>query len=145
MTRSVTAGVYTLLQIPAAALSFWSFKLRNAIARSKSSERRPILLHDTEGGILGAGVCHLGTFGAIVMLIWIAVSVILLWVYAIESYSIAGVDAQRIVAFGNIALFGIVFTLSLVMNFPLCVRTIPFYCIQTGIVLMLLFMPSTNS
>ena len=76
-SNSLVGTTYLFLQSPALALAIWSFKLNKTLfsetlatdSNNNNIEKnnvtnfgRGITKHQTNGGILGAGVCRLGKF-----------------------------------------------------------------------------------
>ena len=162
---SVTAS-YILTQVPAAALAYWSFKMHDTLFDETKSnvsaawtdmsfrlqnEKNPVKVlidHDPRGGLLGAGVCRLGKIGAWSILFTLIGTTVVLAVAEKEmedalrkgKYKDAIQKWRNFllgVIISNASVFGIIFALSLLMNQPLFGRTIPFFCLQLGIMLNL--------
>ena len=82
--------------------------------------------------IFTAGVCPLGKFGAWFILLWTIFTIIMLYYYY-DKYT-ENIDIQRINnIFGilNIVIMSIIFILTLIMNRPLFIRTLPFFYLQS--------------
>ena len=117
---------YLFLQIPSLALSSWSFKLhKNVFTPTQAG-----LLTHKEGGILGAGVCALGKFGAWIIIIWIILSSIILL------YNRNSVGILTVLIIHSLLVF-ILIVFTLFMNPQLFIRTLPFILLQVGIILFL--------
>tara|TARA_B100000686_G_scaffold322779_1_gene376909 strand:+ start:1149 stop:1646 length:498 start_codon:yes stop_codon:yes gene_type:complete len=123
---ALEASTYLFLQIPSLVLSGWSFKLHNSLI--EADEGGEGLIGHSEGGILGAGVCKLGKIGAWIIIGWVLLSTILLY---------AKVNLIIVIVLHSILLSILVF-LTLILNTPLFIRTLPFICLQIGIILFLI-------
>ena len=118
---------YVFLQIPSLALSSWSFKLhKNVFTPTQAG-----LLTHKEGGILGAGVCALGKFGAWIIIIWTILSSIIL----LNNRNSGSILAVLIT---HSILLSILIIATMVMNPQLFVRTLPFILLQIGVILFLI-------
>ena len=123
---SLVPWAYVLLQVPSLALSGWSFKLhKNAFTPTDAG-----LLTHKDGGILGAGVCALGKFGAWFIIFWVLLSFIILAADH-KSGSILGILITH-----SILVTVLIFA-TLFMNPQLFIRTIPFIILQIGVILFL--------
>ena len=76
-------------------------------------------------------MCPLGKFGAWFILLWTIFTIMLYYYY--DKYT-ENIDIQRINnIFGilNIVIMSIIFILTLIMNRPLFIRTLPFFYLQS--------------
>ena len=142
---SSSAG-YILTQVPAVITAYYSFKMNENWFSASFIE------HDEVEGsfvnqIYKTGVCQLGKFGAWAMFVNILVTSILMIIGESLYQKYKNNDKKKakehlkkyvIVTFIlNLVLYSIVFVLSLFMNPPLFIRTLPFFCIQCGVLLLL--------
>lgn len=149
-----------LTQIFAVLWSIWSFKLLQNLSIIKTTKKRKkqkrkdridtkfsnnIFLKHTENKrsylnyIIKSSVCPLGTFGSIMIIFWAS-----LQLYIIKALSknnimsmvksrIMNMNKQTITKGLSVATFSIMliyFYLSYIMNYPLFVRTIPWFVSQ---------------
>lgn len=130
---------YFLLQIPAIVLSLWSFffyKGRSAsLFNNNFNNNINKSLNDIDS-IIGAGVCVLGKFIGVLIVIYILISSFLLF-----KHDLSGKDNYQHVIFSimitNCVLLGLLFISVAFFNKPLFVRTLPFIILQVGIILVL--------
>jgi len=88
--------------------------------------------------ILESGVCPLGKFGAWVIIIWSSVIIGIICTNKInntEPHTIK--KTNKILGIINSIIMGIILILTFFMNFPLFIRTSPFFLIQIVISLIL--------
>ena len=143
----VLVKIISLLFLELASLLcvFWSFKLhKNLFSKTVSSESNKsisfsghdLLEHDGSG-ILSAGVCPLGKWGAWFIFVWsIVLLSILFSVYRKPSTDFN--STCKTLGIMNAVFIGIIFILSLIMNLPLFIRTLPFFFIQTSVTISLM-------
>lgn len=146
---SAVQASITMLEIPSILWAIWSFQLHKTLWKSDMSaqQKQHQFVYNTkyakqgffehvQNGVLYSSVCPFGKFGA-----W----VILLWTIALITsiYTLSGSNLFIIFIVQNI-IIGLIFILSLFMNYPLWIRTLPFFYLQI-IVSFLLLSLSTNS
>ena len=121
------------LELPSLLLAMWSFKVIGASPGSQSGTEQFVgssLLAHKENTILDSSVCPLGKFGAFVIFIWSLLLVGLMFELEQEKFYILG--------WINMAIITIIFILSLAMNQPLFIRTLPYYFVQIAICILLI-------
>ncbi|HMP30085.1 MAG TPA: hypothetical protein PKD85_10820 [Saprospiraceae bacterium] len=136
-------GVIFLI-IPTLIWAVWSFKLYDVFqAKSFKSgaDFDKIFEHDTNG-ILGSSVCPFGKFGAVFIICWSILLIILLVMVNILYWDVKNNEKLRValqaIGWTNVAIMIIIAGLSGFMNPPLFIRTLPFYFLQIGISIMIL-------
>lgn len=129
-----------LLEIPSIILVYWSFKMyENTLTTSETTiyYKNNDLLEHSGSGLLSAGVCTLGKFGAWCILVWTIIMLLTITIgfitYPKESFRSLCIT----LAYINMVFIFIIFILSCIMNPPLCIRTIPYFCIQSSISIIL--------
>lgn len=95
------------------------------------------LVEHSGAGILGTGVCVLGKIGAWVILLWSLTVIALLFALPADKLLYVGI--------AHCVVLGTIFGLSAFMNFPLWVRTLPYFVTQVGVCILLLTASQTSS
>jgi hypothetical protein len=123
---------------------FWSFKMHRDMFSGTPGDGdgdihydNPIIQH-SGSGILSAGVCPLGKFGAWMTLIWGIILLAVLTKHYSDDDTNKIKTINKIMGWINIVLVFIMFVLSLIMNPPLWIRTLPFVFVQIAITIILL-------
>lgn len=84
-------------------------------------------MEHTGYGLLTAGVCPLGKVGAWFILIWSIILISLLYYYN-KYTSLKDINrVNKIFGIMNSFFIGIIFILTLIMNRPLFIKTLPFF------------------
>lgn len=139
------------LVFPALLWAIWSFKIYDIFSGKKfrdigaawlnNPDFRRIIEHETDG-ILGSGVCPLGKFGAIFIICWSILLVVLLLMVNILYWNTKDANKLRIalqaIGWTNVGIIVIIAIISLVLNPHLFIRTLPFYFLEIGISIMIL-------
>tara|TARA_B100000902_G_scaffold396282_1_gene456891 strand:- start:884 stop:1363 length:480 start_codon:yes stop_codon:yes gene_type:complete len=133
------ASSYLLLQIPAIVLSLWSFFFykggKASLFNNNFNNNANKDLNNVDS-IIGAGVCVLGRFVGVFIVLYILVSSFLLF-----KDDLAGKNNYEHVLFAimitNSVLVSLLFIFVAIFNKPLLIRTLPFITLQIGIILML--------
>jgi hypothetical protein len=144
--------ILTFLLLPSLLWVIWSFKMNEGLFRTLSKNtdfqstkqfQGSSFLEHTENTILGSGVCPLGKFGAFVTFIWsMTMITACFWKYGdIHATDDEIVTFNKVIASINISIVGIIFVLSVIMNLPLFIRTLPYFMMQIAITILIL----TNS
>jgi len=139
--------ILTFLSLPSLLWVIWSFKMYPSmpsdchcdVTARQQFEGMSFLQH-SEIDILNSGVCPLGKFGAWVTFLWFAIMLSLMyWKYTDTSVTPSDIDQfNKIICSFHIILFGIIFILSLIMNLPLFIRTLPYFMLQIAISVVIL-------
>lgn len=122
--------------------AFWSFKMdKNLFSGTKGgagpSYHTGVLKH-SGSGLLSAGVCPLGKLGAWVIFLWGVTMLVILGIKYKSNDKDKIRKINKIIGWINVAITGIIFIVSLLLNQPLFFRTLPFYLIQISISIVLL-------
>ena len=133
------ATSYLLLQIPAIVLSLWSFFFykggSTSLFNNNFNNNTNKDLNNIDS-IIGAGVCVLGRFAGVLIVLYILTSSFLLF-----KHDLSGEDNYEHAIFAimitNSVLIGLLFVFVAFFNKPLFIRTLPFIILQVGIILML--------
>jgi hypothetical protein len=140
-------AILTFLSLPSLLWVAWSFKMYPKlpsdchcdVPAKQHFDGIPFLQH-SEIDILNSGVCPLGKFGAWVTFIWFAIMLSLMyWKYSDTQTTPSEIDQfNKIICSFHVILFGIIFILSLIMNLPLFIRTLPYFMLQIAISILIL-------
>ena len=105
----------------------------DSIAKHESSLKTTL-----KGRILGEGVCRLGKFGALAIMITIGILVITIFVVGNTQHDDKESmrDLYLSLAIIQCVMAGVPFVISAVLNPPLLIRSLPFYIMQVGIILL---------
>ena len=125
--------IVSFLELPSLLLAMWSFKVIGSSPSSPTGTEQfsgSSLLAHKENTILDSSVCPLGKFGALVIFIWSLLLVGLMFKLEREKFYLLG--------WINMAIISIIFILSLAMNQPLFLRTLPYYFVQIAICILLI-------
>jgi len=130
---SILIGVYTLLALVAFKVINFNPLKTNFITRHIHNGYS-FLRHEQVNSsflniVLNSGVCPFGKFGITVLVIWSIILISLLLTYKEENKQ----DVFRYLGIVNLALFVIYGGATLLMNWPLFVRCIPYLLIQLGV------------
>ena len=129
MSRLITP-VYVFLQVLAIGLCVWSFKLDESMfVADKGGDG--FIGHQEQGGILGAGVCTFGKIGAWCIIGWIIISMIILNLETNAKVTLCLLFTQAF-------LIAACVILTVIMNLPLFIRTIPFVVLEVCLLLYIL-------
>lgn len=134
-----------LLQLPAVLWSLWSFKMHKDLFSGTKGKQIEThfsgnkFLEHTGSGLLTTGVCPLGKVGAWFILIWSIILIYLLYYYYNKYTSLKDINrVNKIFCTMNSFFIGIIFILTLIMNRPLFIRTLPFFYTQIAISIIIL-------
>ena len=140
--------ILTFLSLPSLLWVVWSFKMYPTNATINCHCNSPArnqfeginFLQHSEIDILNSGVCPLGKFGAWVTFLWFAIMLSLMyWKYSDAKSTPSDVyEFNKIICSFHVILFGIIFILSLFMNLPLFIRTLPYFMLQIAISIVIL-------
>ena len=130
---------YLFLQIPAIVLSLWSFFFykggKASLFNNNFNNNTNKDLNNIDS-IIGAGVCVLGRFVGVLIVLYILTSSLLLF-----KDDLSGENNYEHTIFAimitNSVLVGLLFISVAFFNKPLFIRTLPFIILQIGIILML--------
>ena len=142
---STLATSIVLLEIPSLFWAWWSFKMSDSVKRSYSNVKPQVhfkghkWIEHTGSSIFGAGVCPLGKFGAFVIFLWtILMSGLLLYYAHSAKNKEKAHDVFRILGIVHAIVIGIIALLSLIMNYPLFIRTLPYFITQVAVAWLLI-------
>lgn len=143
--------ILTFLLLPSLLWVSWSFKMTgNFFSTDPTTKRNRFegvnflehseIITSSKSYILESGVCPLGKFGAWVTFIWSAIMLISMYSkYSDTNSTDSDIDTfNKIIGGINISIVGIIFILSLIMNYPLFIRTLPYFIQQIAISIILL-------
>jgi len=130
---------YLFLQIPAIVLSLWSFFFykggKASLFNNNFNNNTNKDLNNIDS-VIGAGVCVLGRFVGVLIVLYILTSSFLLF-----KHDLSGENNYEHTIFAimvtNSVLTGLLFISVAFFNKPLFIRTLPFIILQVGIILML--------
>lgn len=95
--------------------TWWAFKMNQDMFQATGYSAH--MFHHEGDEIWQAGVCPLGKVGAWLILLWSV------WVL----YAMRYLEYQKMIQFVTLLFIGLVAVLSLLLNYPLFVRSIPVY------------------
>lgn len=137
--------ILILLSFPSLLWVFWSFKMHKNAFTSTSGITEEThftgnkFLEHSGSGILTAGVCPLGKLGAWITLIWSVILISVLYTYYNKHTNENDIKwINKVVGIINIVLASILFILTIIMNPPLFIRTLPFFYVQIAISMIIL-------
>ena len=133
-----------LLALSGLFAAFWSFKMHLNLFSSTGFSKN--FIHHTEfktniiwHNILNSGVCPFGKFGAWIIIGWSLAIIITISLLMAKN---TDEDEKRKIydylGYGTLTLLISAFVLSLIMNLPLAIRSLPFYLVESAIVGLLL-------
>lgn len=145
MEENVTnlAAAIALIEIPSVLWAGWSFKMHKDMFGATAGGSDSVsfkgngLLEHTGSTIFGAGVCPLGKFGAWFILAWTIIMLFLIIKYSRKTPSQAH-KAFRAIGITHAVIMAIIAVLSAIMNYPLFLRTMPYYVVQAGVATLLI-------
>lgn len=142
MSKTAVQTAILMTEVPAVIWAWWSFKMHknwfHATPGSLNPQRRTYdntFFAHTGTGWLYTGVCPLGKFGAWVILLWSMALIVMEFLLPTSD--------MFPVFIVHIAVMGIIFILSFIMNRPLWIRSIPFFWMQTIAATLLFALYST--
>lgn len=86
--------------------------------------------HGQTGALFTTGVCPFGKFGAWMILLWTLTQLALVFALPASDYASIG--------YTHVSFVGLVFVLTLIMNWPLFTRTLPYFFLQTAVAILLM-------
>jgi hypothetical protein len=110
--------IVLLIEIPSLLWAMWSFQMHDHMPRS-------FIFHN-ENGIMNSDVCGLGKLGACVILFWTLLLCVTLFI-------IHQVYYKRLAQI-HLFIVGMIFLLCFLMNYPLWIRTLPYFSLQLAVV-----------
>jgi hypothetical protein len=141
LTRNILVILLALLGL---FTSFWSFKMHLNLFSSTGFSKN--FIHHTESktniiwhNILNSGVCPFGKLGAWIIIGW---SLAIIITISLTMSKNLDEDVKNKIydylGYGSLALLVSSFVLSWIMNFPLAIRSLPFYFVESAMVVLLL-------